>query len=122
VAGSLGFAFSFAGGTSLGNAPIQRHWQIGGSSSIRGYDAAALRGESVWLGRGELSFGPTFLGLNLFGDAGWAGERADFGSGKPLTSAGVGVSVMGGLLRVDVARGFGEGGGTRVYLRLGGAL
>jgi hypothetical protein len=42
----------------------------------------------------------------VFYDLGWAGPRADFAHrGRPLSGAGVGVSLLDGLVRIDVARG-----------------
>jgi hypothetical protein len=42
----------------------------------------------------------------LFYDIGWAGRRADVADpGRPLSGAGAGLSLLDGLLRVDVARG-----------------
>jgi hypothetical protein len=39
----------------------------------------------------------------------------------PILGAGVGVSLLDNLVRIDLARGSG-GGGYRLYLRLGGGL
>lgn len=121
LGGGVGFGVSLAAGTGLGDVPVQRSWQVGGATTVRGHDPAALRGESLWLARGELTRGSPALRLSVSGDAGWAGERAGFRSGRPLRGAGVGVSLLDNLLRVDLARGIG-GGGWRLHLRLGGGL
>lgn len=121
LGGGVGFGVALAAGTGLGDVPAQRLWQIGGATTVRGHDPAALRGESLWLARGELTRGSPALRLSLFGDAGWAGEREDLRGGRALRGAGVGVSLLDNLLRVDLARGIG-GGGWGLHLRLGGAL
>ncbi len=121
LGGGVGFGVALAAGTALGDVPVQRAWQIGGATTVRGHDAAALRGESLWLARGELTRGSPALRLSAFGDAGWAGPRADFRSSRPLRGAGVGVSLLDNLLRLDLARGIG-GGGWRLHLRMGGEL
>lgn len=114
-------ALALTGGTSVGDVPVQRLWQVGGVATLRGHDPAALRGESLWLARGELGWGAGGVRLALFGDAGWAGERARLRQARPLRAAGVGLVVLDGLLRLDLGHGIGEGG-TRLYLRFGGGL
>ena len=121
LGGGVGFGVALAAGTGLGDVPVQRAWQIGGATTVRGHDPAALRGESLWLARGELTRGSPALRLSVFGDAGWAGDGADLRTARPLRGAGVGVSLLDNLLRVDLARGIG-GGGWRLHLRLGGGL
>ncbi|MEW5930406.1 MAG: hypothetical protein AB1941_23340 [Gemmatimonadota bacterium] len=119
--GGVGFGAALAAGTGVGDVPVQRAWQIGGATTVRGHDPAALRGESLWLARGELTRGSPTLRLSVFGDAGWAGDRGEFWSGRPIRGAGLGVSLLDNLLRVDLARGVG-GGGWRLHLRMGGGL
>ena len=117
----LGFGVSLAGGTGFGEVPVQRLWQIGGATSVRGHDAASLRGESVWLARGEISRGAPGARLSLFGDAGWAGDGADLWSARPLRAVGIGAAFLDNLVRVDLAQGLG-GGGLRLHLRVGGGI
>jgi hypothetical protein len=119
--GGVGFGVALAAGTGLGDVPLQRAWQIGGASTVRGHDPAALRGESLWLGRGELTGGSPTIRLSVFGDAVWAGDPGDVWSARPLRGAGIGVSLLDNLLRLDLARGIG-GGGWRLHLRMGGGL
>ncbi|HEX7242797.1 MAG TPA: ShlB/FhaC/HecB family hemolysin secretion/activation protein [Longimicrobiaceae bacterium] len=121
LGGGVGFGVGLAAGTGLGDLSAQRAWQIGGATTVRGHDPASLRGESLWLGRGELNWGSPALRLSLFGDAGWAGESEDLRGTRPLRGAGVGVSLLDNLLRVDLARGIG-GGGFRLHLRMGAGL
>ncbi|HEX8430533.1 MAG TPA: ShlB/FhaC/HecB family hemolysin secretion/activation protein, partial [Longimicrobium sp.] len=121
IGGGIGFGLALTAGSGFGEIPAQRAWQIGGATSVRGHDPATLRGESVWLARGELTRGTPLLRLAVFGDAGWTGDADDLWSARPLRGAGVGVSILDNLLRVDVARGIG-GGGYRVHLRMGGSL
>ncbi len=117
----IGLALSLAAGSALGDVPAQGTWQIGGSGTVRGQDPAALRGRVLWLGRTELSFGPPAMRMAAFGDAGWAGDRSALASARPLGGAGIGISLLGNLLRLDLARGI-RGGGSRAYVRMGGAL
>jgi hypothetical protein len=118
--GGVGFGAALATGTGFGSVPAQRAWQIGGATTVRGHEPAAHRGESLWLARGELNYGPPLFRLSIFGDAGWAGKRDEVWDAQPLRSLGIGISLLGNLLRVDLAQRIG-GGGTRLYLRIGGA-
>jgi hypothetical protein len=118
IGAGFGLATTLAAGAGLGDVPVQRAWQIGGSATVRGHDPASLRGESLWLARTEVSWGSPAVGLALFGDAGWAGARPDLGSARPLLGAGLGVSLLDDLFRLDLARGL-NGGGFRAYLRVG---
>jgi hypothetical protein len=40
----------------------------------------------------------------VFADAGWAGLRGQTFTARPLIGVGVGVSLLDGLLRIDLAR------------------
>jgi hypothetical protein len=117
----IGFGVAVAGGAGLGEVPLQRLWQIGGATTVRGHDAASLRGESLWLARAELTRGLPMLRLSVFGDAGWAGDPDDLWSARPLRGVGVGVSMLDNLVRVDLAHGL-SGGGVRLHLRMGGGI
>jgi len=121
IAVGVGYGLSLAGGTGFGEVPVQRLWQIGGATTVRGHDAASMRGETLWLARAELTRGAPMMRLSLFGDAGWAGDGADLRDARPLRGVGLGVALLDNLVRVDLARGLG-GGGFRLHLRMGGGI
>ena len=98
-----------------GEVPAQALWQIGGAATVRGQDPAAARGRDVTLARAELSFGRPALRLTAFGDYGYAGDSGPFARDRTLRGAGVGASLLGNLLRIDLARG----SGWRMYFRVG---
>jgi hypothetical protein len=93
-----------AAGTSFGELPLQRGWQLGGVTTLRGYPPITATGSAYWRARAEL--GSRFPGgrIVLFSDLGWAGERASFPGRDHLVAAGVGASLLDGLLRLDLAR------------------
>ncbi len=94
------------GGTSWGDAPRQRNWFLGGPLSLRGYDASVLSGTTFTRGRIEVARTYTqAVTLSAFGDAGWAGAREDFHSRDLLYGAGLGFSLMDGLIRMDFSHG-----------------
>lgn len=110
-------AVTLGAGRSAGTLPVQRLWYLGGSQSVRGQPAGAMRGDAYWLGHLEL--GTSFVGARpiVFADFGWAGDRRDWAHpGQPLSGAGAGVSIMDGLFRFDVAKGINPVRGWRGML------
>lgn len=99
-------AITLGAGMSGGDLPVQRRWYLGGSQSVRGQQAGAAIGDAFWMSRVEI--GSSLAGARpvVFYDVGWAGDRRDFSEpGRPISGAGVGASLMDGLIRFDVARG-----------------
>jgi hypothetical protein len=94
------------GGGLSGGAPLQRQYFIGGSQTVRGQLAGSALGEAYWLTRLELATTRGAARPVLFGDLGWAGKRSDLSHpGRPLSGVGVGLSILDGLFRFDLARG-----------------
>jgi hypothetical protein len=118
--GRFAFAADAATGTAFGDLSQQRVWQIGGVNTVRAYNAATLRGDTYWRTRAEVSTGYTAVRVALFGDAGWAGTRAELGDGRPLRSVGAGFSLLDGLFRLDLARALDQHRGWRLHLQTGG--
>lgn len=107
---NLAAALTVGGGTSR-NAPLpQRGFYLGGAQTVRGQLLGAAGGltggEAYWLTRGELALSTRVVRPVLFGDLGWAGRRNDWQHpGRPISGAGIGASVLDGLVRLDLARG-----------------
>lgn len=93
-----------AAGTSAGELPLQRNWFLGGTSTLRGYSPLALAGTAFWRSRLELGTRLPVGRLILFSDLGWAGARERFPGTDYLAGAGVGASLLDGLIRFDLAR------------------
>jgi hemolysin activation/secretion protein len=93
-------------GSSAGDLPPQRRWFLGGARTVRGQEAGALAGSAFRLAHAEAAVPVAFLKASVFADAGWAGDRTDlWRAGRPLSGAGVGLSALNGLVRVDIATG-----------------
>ncbi|HEU4995857.1 MAG TPA: ShlB/FhaC/HecB family hemolysin secretion/activation protein [Gemmatimonadaceae bacterium] len=108
--GPFSAALTGAAGTSAGALPMQRGFFVGGLHTVRGQFArldSGYVGNSTWLARGELGLVRSLaFRPSLFYDIGWAGQREDFSRvGRPLSGAGLGISLLDGLMRLDVARG-----------------
>jgi hypothetical protein len=111
-----------AGGSTFGEVPVQSLWYLGGARTVRGYEGNSARGNAFWRGRAEVAGAAPGARIVLFSDAGWAGDRDDVQLDPLLLSAGVGVSFLDGLVRLDLARALREPKGWRLDLHLDAAL
>lgn len=109
-------------GTSWGDPPPQRLWLMGGAATLRGYGPRARTGTSFGRGRAELARLFSFGAVSLFTDAAWAGERNAIRWDDALLSAGVGLSIVDGLIRMDAAWGLRDPKDFRLELYLDGIL
>jgi len=104
--GNGAVSLTLAGGTSVGILPIQRNWFLGGTQTVRGLRPGTAVGNAFWMGRAEAGYGFQAVRPVIFGDIGWAGDRAKWQEiGTPLAGVGAGISILDGLVRFDVARG-----------------
>ena len=103
----IGLSLTGGAGTSGGTLSPQRAWHLGGTSTVRGFPPDALMGDAYWLARAELALmGGPVLRPVVFYDAGWAGPRDAWSQSRGnIRGAGVGVSFLDGLARIDLARG-----------------
>jgi len=120
--GRFALALEASAGSSAGDVPLQGLWYLGGTTTVRGYEGAFVGGESFWRARAEVATPLPAARLVLFSDAGWAGARDAWDFDPPLLSAGVGTSVLDGLIRLDLSRALREPTGWRVDLYLDGSL
>lgn len=94
------------GGSTWGDAPVQRSWFVGGPTTLRGYEAGVLSGSSFARTRLEVARVYTqSVTVSAFGDAGWAGHREQFRNGDVLYAVGLGGSLLDGLIRMDLSQG-----------------
>ena len=94
----LSMAMEAGGARVEGDPAPEEIWRLGSSGDwLRGYPQTVMSGRQVWRSRIELQRKVSLVALSVFHD--WA--RVDE---RSLQSAGLGVSVFNGFLRVDVAR------------------
>lgn len=115
-------ALEVGAGSLWGDVLPQRTFILGGAATLRGFDEDVVRGPTFWRARAELASGFAGARLGVFGDAAWAGPRADFTLADPFVAVGMGGSLLDGLLRLDLARGVRRGGSWRLHLYLDGLL
>jgi len=104
--GSWRVGLEAGGGTGWGDVPRQRNWFLGGPLTLRGYEASVVSGSTF--GRGRLEVARNYyesITVSAFGDVGWAGPREEFDSRDMLYGAGLGFSLLDGLVRFDLSHG-----------------
>jgi hypothetical protein len=112
-------ALTASAGWTGGRVPVQRLFFLGGTQTIRGQPLATAAGDAMWMARAEVGASTVGLRPVVFYDLGWAGARDDWRHpGTPLSGAGVGASLLDGLIRFDVARGIRPERGWRANLYL----
>lgn len=102
--GEFQLALSAGGGAASSGVPPQRAFAVGGPSTLRGYPPRTRVGPCHGRARVELERTFTFGGAVAFSDGAWAGPCGAWSDARPLRSVGVGVSLVDGFLRVEVAR------------------
>lgn len=107
--------------------PVYERLLIGGSSSLRGFDAGAFDGDRTLVASAELRVPVTSvisgakLGVTIFTDAAKAADHAGRLKDAPWhRGAGAGVFLIASVVTInlDVSRGF-DGGSTRAHLSSG---
>lgn len=121
VSSTVRMAGTIHGAVLRGDRLPQRLWYLGGPSSLRGYRGSTLGGSDMVRGRLELARSFNFGSIVVFGDGGWAGETAPR-LDEALFSAGAGLSVLDGVVRVDLARALRATTGWSVELYLDAIL
>ncbi len=119
---ALRVAVEAGGGTSWGDPTVQRLWFVGGSRTLRGYGPRIAGGADYTRGRIEIARTFVWGALSLFSDYGWAGTWDGFEVSNGYTSAGVGLSILDGLIRMDAAQGLKDPMGFRFEFYLDGIL
>lgn len=120
-------------GRVFGEPPPQRRFHLGGSYTLRAFDPVSTGGDSFWFGRLELGRGfrigdPTYdiggspMRITGFWDTGWTGPVDAFGTEGWRSSVGVGVSLLDGLFRIDIARAIRGGSLWRLHIYSDGLM
>jgi hypothetical protein len=108
------------GGVATDNVPEQRAFAVGSTGSLRGYAPRSLVGPCGAGGTVEIQRVLAATAVAVFADVGWAGACRQLRPDAFLSSAGIGVSLLDGLLRADLSRGLEAGRRLRFDLYLDG--
>ena len=105
-------ALSVKVGAMVGDTLPQLMFRVGGPETVRGYTYGARIGRSVWAARIDMAPGQRrVISPVAFVDAG-----STFTESDPLVGAGAGLSVLGGLMRLNLAKGLNPSTGIRFDL------
>jgi len=110
------FKLTGASGYSVGELPVQRFWYLGGPYTVHAYRVGTVAGDAFWMGRAQVASGQPVFRPVLFGDIGWAGQREEYRTANPISSAGAGFAALDGFVRFDVSRGISPGRQWRLDL------
>lgn len=106
-------------GMGAGDSVPQRQFRLGGLRTLRGYPAGTFRGASAWTASLDVGYAGGVLAPVVFVDAGQVAPRLARFSGQPAFSFGAGLSLLGGVVRLDVARPVAPEARWRLNLTLG---
>lgn len=111
-----------AAGAALGDVPPQGQFLLGGRGTVPGYGFRSYTGDRFAVGQAAYSAEllRPFVRGRVFAAAGWTDARADAEFLPPVSlfpirtgtmvSVGAGVGLLFDIIRIDVARGLGDGG------------
>jgi hypothetical protein len=112
VGGARGITLRTKAGIATDTDLEQMQFRIGGVNTVRGFDYGTLRGQAFWAAQLDVAPIRGRIRPVLFADAGRASAPRDLFEGQVLVGAGVGVSVFGGLFRLELSRQLSPGNGT----------
>jgi hypothetical protein len=81
----------------------QMGFLAGGVQTVRGYDFGIAGGNAIWSTQLDVALGGKSLKWLVFADAAQAGQLANFGDARFLSSAGVAGSLLGGIIRAELS-------------------
>jgi hypothetical protein len=93
-----------AWGNAWGSPSRQRLWYVGGPMTLNGYAPLTAGGAGFGRTRVALDRRFAFGRLIVFHSAAWAGEWTDLTYDDVRSSAGVGIAILDGIIRFDIAR------------------
>ncbi len=120
--GRLTGALRLTLGIAMGDPPDQTLWYLGGTKTVRGYPTNSAAGQGTYIVRAEVGTDLPLLRLVAFADIGWAGRTGDLLDETPLMGVGPGLSLLDGVVRIDVATGLNRNGGTQLSFATSGVF
>jgi hypothetical protein len=96
--------FRIKAGAGTEPALPQTVFRLGGLNTVRGFEYGMVRGPGFWAAQVDFALLPGRVRPVVFLDAGQASRLADLLSSAALVGAGAGVSILKGLIRLDLSR------------------
>ncbi len=99
-----GLTINLRGGIASDTTLPQELFRAGGLRSVRGFDYGSRIGQAFWSAQADLTLSDSW-GFRpvVFLDAGQASRPGDLFSSEPLIGAGIGASLLRGLIRFDLS-------------------
>jgi hypothetical protein len=116
----LATAGRVAAGRAMGDVPTQRLYHLGGRKTVRGFQRNAASGKAYFLLKAEVGTALPAMRVVSFLDAGWSGEPSKLFQEKGLMSVGLGLSLLDGVFRTDLAWGIQGGDDIRIHFYTSG--
>ena len=107
-------------GMAAEDTPVQRHFYLGGPETFRGMYTGELTGSAFWFGRTEVANDFPAARVVAFAHFAWVGREERFDTKGFAASAGIGASLLDGLLRMDLAHVLKGDDGTRLHIYFDG--
>jgi hypothetical protein len=104
IGGRAGATLRVKSGIATSPTLAQMQFRAGGLATVRGFDYGTQRGQAFWAAQFDVTPLESNIRPVLFVDAGRASAAGDLFSGRVLVAGGVGLSVLGGLVRFDLSR------------------
>jgi hypothetical protein len=104
VGRGAGATLRLKGGVASSPTLSQMQFRAGGPSTVRGFDYGTQRGQAFWAAQLDVTPLKSRIRPVVFVDAGRAAGVDDLFSGQVLVGGGVGLSLLGGLVRFDLSR------------------
>ncbi len=88
----------------------QQAFRLGGQQTVRGFDYGTRGGEALWAAQLDWPLRRGFLQPIVFADAGQSAAAADLFDSRVLAGGGLGLGLLGGLVRFDLSHPISRGG------------
>ncbi|NNG16174.1 MAG: hypothetical protein HKM89_06795 [Gemmatimonadales bacterium] len=118
----VGGGLTFQARAGLASRPTlpQSQFRLGGLQSVRGFDYGTGRGQAMWAAQMDWALNRNWVRPVLFMDAGQVGPADGLFDERVLVGAGVGISALRGLVRLDLSAPLSSGAsGLRIDLVFG---
>jgi hypothetical protein len=104
IGSGLGITLQLKAGAATEPTPPQILFRLGGVNTVRGFEYGSLRAPAFWAVQADLTLFDGRVRPVAFLDAGQAARTSDLFSSSALVGAGAGLSLFGGLIRLDLSR------------------
>jgi hypothetical protein len=98
------------GGIATSDQLPQQLFRLGGLRTVRGFDYGVARGSSFWAAQVDWPLSRGWLRPVAFADLGQAARPRDLFASPVRAGGGLGLSLLGGILRFDLSHPFTDGG------------